>query len=127
MMELTSHHRKYYGASFSPQKPVADRCAKQIWDGGISYQCANKRGYGQEGAFCKMHDPERVKAKADTRYAAWEAKSKAREHAHRFANNGRNFYMALARIAAGEFFDPIADPVTIAAQAIKGIDPPEKK
>jgi len=65
MAELTSHHKERYGRYKTKADP--NRCAKGVWSShcaGNTNQCARKRGHGPEGAFCKQHDPEAAKARA---------------------------------------------------------------
>lgn len=47
--------------------------------GAIAHQCGRKRGFGKDGLYCKLHDPEAVKAKRAARTAAYDAEWKQKE------------------------------------------------
>ena len=40
---------------------------------GIFFQCLRKRGFGPDGLYCRQHDPDAVRARADARAAAHKA------------------------------------------------------
>lgn len=84
LTKVTSLHQERYnslgGRSGSPADP--SRCCVEVSDRQrwISYsQCARKRGYGPEGAYCKQHDPSAVKKRNDEREAAY-AEERARQN-----------------------------------------------
>ena len=76
-MEPTKHHKPYgYISSISPDP---NRCAKVTTSSVISsHQCKNKRHPDTlDGAFCKVHCPDRKKAKREKKYAEWVAERQA--------------------------------------------------
>ena len=53
-----------------PKDPA--RCIHEVYGtSGITHQCSKKRGHGEDGLYCKQHDPEAVKA----RWKAQEAEA----------------------------------------------------
>jgi hypothetical protein len=117
--ELSSFHSKYYGASYSPQKPDAERCCEGIYGDWRSHQCKRKRGYGPEEAYCKTHDPVAVKAKNDAQSAKWAAEWAEAEAKRKLASNAQNFLDSLRLIADGH-----NDPRSLAIEAIKDFPTP---
>lgn len=80
--------------------PDYSRCCEQVWSRerwSRHYQCTKPRGHGPDGAYCKQHDPDVVKA----RHAAADARSKAKWNKERHQIHGRTFFDALVKIAAG--------------------------
>lgn len=119
LTKLTSLHRSEYGLNMGRNRPDPARCCVEVrgterW---ANYsQCARKRGYGPEGAYCKQHDPDAVKARnaareAD-RKAEWAEKSRKWElerlaprmkSALEAIRDGHNDPAALAREVLAEF------------------------
>ena len=57
-----------------------DLCIEEVYEKGRgwgSYQCSRPRGYGEDGLYCRQHDPETVKARREARLLAskkqWDA------------------------------------------------------
>lgn len=106
-----------YGDSFAKRPPDMTRCCEEVtryignWP--HSGQCARKRGYGPDGAYCKQHDPEAAakrKAEVDEREAV-------RWRKQRLEWAGPRFYVVLKQIADGH-----NDPRSIAREAIAAYD-----
>jgi hypothetical protein len=75
-----------------PEKP--DRCIEEVQEsgrGGRFYQCLRARGFGEGGLYCKQHDPESVKARAEERDSKYRAKRKAEDA--RWENFGVGAYL----------------------------------
>ena len=112
MTEDNALYPEKYGAW---QRPDYSRCCEEVSANGSWWgaQCSRKRGYGPHGAYCKQHDPEAVKARRDEAAAVYREKRRRRL----IESYGPRFHAALKKIAAGA-----DDPVSIAAEAIKGIE-----
>jgi hypothetical protein len=103
MTERSTLYPKKYGTwAGYPQgnPPNYGLCCERIFGalgspGG--HQCNRKRGHGPDGAYCKQHDPEAVKA----RRIAASARYNAEMNEARYGWNGRKFYAALVEIAEG--------------------------
>ncbi len=113
MIEKSVLYKEKYGAwAGDPegQKPDFEHCCVEVyrWPGGTG-QCSKKRGYGPEGAYCKQHDPEAVKARS----AAIRARSTQKWNEQRYDWHGRTFFQALSQIAEGH-----NDPRTLAQETI---------
>lgn len=103
-MTLLDHYPKAYGAwagNPAGSTPNHDNCCFEVsrahgrW---TSFgQCTRKRGFGPDGAFCKTHDPEAVKARQEASHVAWRDK----HNKERYSWNGRSFYNVLKQIADG--------------------------
>lgn len=99
----TTLYKKAYGAwAGFPEghKPDYSLCCEEIstnerWS--KQYQCGRKRGHGPDGAYCKQHDPEAVKARRE----ATDAKQREKWNVKRYEIHGRTFFEALEKIAAG--------------------------
>lgn len=52
-----------YGHGLGLRKEDKTRCVKAVWSGFTSSQCSKKRGFGENGEYCKVHDPEYIKKK----------------------------------------------------------------
>ncbi len=73
---------KYYGFAWAQRRPDITRCIKSVHDVGRSvgfHQCNRKRGFGPEGLYCAIHDPEKVKARDDSRQAKWNKEAEIRQ------------------------------------------------
>jgi len=72
-------------------------CATVVRSRELPRQCSKLRGWGPDKAYCKHHDPARVKEKSDAaerRYnEAWRQR--------RYEVHGRGFFAVLEKIAAG--------------------------
>lgn len=118
MTELTSYHRKGYGSNtFERVPPDPERCAEMVSDRDTRWprfhQCRFKRGYGPEGAFCKIHDPEAKRRRDAEKEARWK-----REHRARMRGAcGPKFLDALRRIADGH-----NDPRGLAREIVDEFD-----
>lgn len=105
MTETALENRLYkpdYGYGLhGVKKPDYSLCCVEVCrpQGGWTYfgQCAKKRGYGPDGAYCKTHDPATVAARQEKANASYKAKS----NAERYSWHGRAFYNALKQIAEG--------------------------
>lgn len=106
-----------YGDSFAKRPPDMTRCCEEVtryignWP--HSGQCARKRGYGPDGAYCKQHDPEA----ATKRRAEVDEREAARWRKQRLEWAGPCFYAVLKQIADGH-----NDPRSIAREAIAAYD-----
>lgn len=96
------------------QRPDHEYCCVEIYPnerGGAAHrhQCNRKRGHGPDGAYCKQHDPEIVKARkrevAAQQEEAWQKR--------RLEFGGKAFFDALVMIAAGH-----NDPRALAQKTI---------
>lgn len=57
------------------------RCIKAVHGGErwpSFHQCRRKRGYGPDGLYCKIHDPEAVKKRESESIERWEHKLKVK-------------------------------------------------
>ena len=57
------------------------RCIEEVMESGrgsFFYQCRKKRGHGEGGLYCKIHDPEYIKARQQSRQAGWDKESAER-------------------------------------------------
>lgn len=76
-------------------------CCEEVWERNMrwsrAYQCSKKRGHGPDGAYCKQHDPDVVKARQE------KSEKRAREkiNKERYKLYGRTFFDALEKIANG--------------------------
>lgn len=76
--EQSPLYKEKYGAwagQPAGNKPDFKRCCEEVWSRerwSRHYQCHKPRGHGPDGAYCKQHDPEVVKA----RKAAVDARGK---------------------------------------------------
>jgi hypothetical protein len=115
--DFKAEFRSYYGYHFQKFQPDYTRCCEQVHGtsraDGI-YQCRRKNGFGPNGAYCKQHDPDAVKAKAAARQAEYDAKG-AREIARWKATAALE--PALRQIAAGH-----NDPRSLAESVIAALD-----
>lgn len=96
-----SHYRKEYGMNMGKSGPDLTRCCVEVGRDMGRWtqfgQCANRRGFGPDKAYCKTHDPAVVEA----RKAKVHAQQTAKHNAHRYEWHGRTFYNALKQIAEG--------------------------
>src|SRR5688572_26989307 len=55
---------------YGQNKPWPDRCIESVHDGGraVSFHQCTRKPVTTDGKYCRIHDPERIKAKN----AAWE-------------------------------------------------------
>lgn len=104
MIEQSSLYKNKYGAwAGMPQghKPDMALCCAEVADNSMRWphyhQCSKKRGHGPDGAYCKQHDPDVVKA----RDAASAARATAKWNKERYQWYGRTFFDALVKIAEG--------------------------
>jgi len=82
-------------------KPDYARCCERVFGDRSSppggHQCQRPRGHGPDGAYCKQHDPDAVKA----RNAASTARYNEKRNRERYQWYGREFFDALVKIAEG--------------------------
>jgi hypothetical protein len=104
MSETTAAYEEKYGAwagFTNGHKPDFARCCVEVTDYSTRWpryhQCSKKRGHGPDGAYCKQHDPEAVKARRD----ASTARSNEKMNKERYGWYGRKFFGALQKIAEG--------------------------
>lgn len=103
---LTRHHLTHYGGGV-PADP--ERCCISVWGQGEKRprQCRLRRGYGPDGAYCSLHNPEAVRGRET------KAKEDRRARMERVARENRLrayaplFCGVLVRIASGEEADPV--------------------
>jgi hypothetical protein len=102
--EQSSHYEDKYGAwaGFpAGHKPNFALCCEEVSDNSTRWpryhQCSKKRGHGPDGAYCKQHDPEVVKA----RRAASDARGQEAWNKRLIESYGKTFYDALVKIADG--------------------------
>ena len=109
-----TYKNKYGAWAGNPEGHAPDlaRCCEEVWSNERwprATQCSRKRGHGPDGAYCKQHDPEAVKA----RQAASDAKYNAEFNKRRYELHGRKFFDVLKVIADGH-----NDPRTLARETI---------
>lgn len=115
MIEQSSLYPKSYGVWAGNREghpPDYTRCCATVssherWS--RCYQCKKPRGHGPDGAYCKQHDPDAVKARRDASEARWNESWKKR----RYEIHGHAFFDALVKIADGH-----NDPRSLARQTI---------
>lgn len=100
--QSTLYQQKYGAWAGNPagRKPDFTKCCEQIWTRerwSRHMQCSRPRGHGPDGAYCKQHDPEVVKA----RKAAMDARSKESWNKRMMEVYGKTFFDALVKIAEG--------------------------
>lgn len=81
-------------------KPDFSRCCEEVWSRerwSRHYQCTRPRGHGPDGAYCKQHDPEVVKARND----ASNARGKEAWRKRMIEAYGKKFFDTLVKIADG--------------------------
>lgn len=63
-----------YGRAYAKQSPDYNRCCARVYSDAhrASYQCKRKNGHGLHGAYCKIHDPEKVAARREAQLSAWQ-------------------------------------------------------
>lgn len=102
-MTEQAHYKEKYGAwaGFpAGHKPDLSRCCEAVWSRerwSRQYQCTKPRGYGPDGAYCKQHDPQAVKA----RRAAADTRGKIAWRKRMLEAHGSSFFDALTKIAEG--------------------------
>jgi len=80
-MEKTKDGLRIYGSwagNPTGHKEDVTRCIESVYGnerGAIPHQCDRKRGHGEDGLYCKQHDPNKVKAAAADRTARYEAEN----------------------------------------------------
>jgi hypothetical protein len=106
-------YKAEYGDSIARRPPDLTRCCEEVtrYIGGWPHygQCARKRGFGPDQAYCKQHDPEA----AAKRRAEVEAREWARYNKSRLEWAGPRFFAVLEKIANGH-----NDPRSLAQEAI---------
>lgn len=118
--ELTSLHQKSYGLDHSKHKPDPARCCVEVYgrERWASFsQCARKRGFGPEQAYCKQHDPAVVKAKRDASEAKYQASMKVSRDKWHLERHAPALLAALRQIADGD-----NDPRAVAADVLATFD-----
>lgn len=103
-IERSPLYRDKYGAwaGFpAGHKPDLALCCEEVADNSTRWpryhQCQRKRGHGPDGAYCKQHDPEAVKAqRAASDVRGQEAWNKRLLEAY-----SKTFYDVLVKIADG--------------------------
>jgi len=102
-VEKSPLYKEKYGAWAghpAGNKPDLQRCCEEVWSRerwSRHHQCGKPRGHGPDGAYCKQHDPEVVKA----RKAAVDARGKEAWNKSMLEAYGKTFYDALVKIADG--------------------------
>lgn len=119
--DFKAQYRKSYGYSYNSQQPDYTRCADFVIDRYGNRQCSRPNGHGPHGAWCKQHDPDRIKAKREAdearraeEHAAWRAEQKI---ARAIAAATAALEPALRQIAAGH-----NDPRSLAESVIAALD-----
>lgn len=103
VIEKSSLYKAEYGAWAGFPKghaPDHTRCCEQVFPnerGALHHQCSKPRGHGPDGAYCKQHDPEAVKARS----AANATRSRDKWNNERYRWHGHTFFDALLKIAEG--------------------------
>lgn len=112
------HYKKIYGGWAGNPKGIAPdltRCCANLHDryhpGG--YQCTRKRGHGPEKAYCKLHDPDVVKARRDKS----EREYRIKNYANMKRAYGASFLETLRKIAEGH-----NDPRALASEAVNNFE-----
>lgn len=100
-MSDTEHYQKSYGMNMGKHGPDFERCCVEVGRDMGRWtqfgQCSKKRGFGPDKAFCKIHDPDVVKARREKAEAAYNVK----RNQERYSWYGRHFFDALKEIADG--------------------------
>ena len=78
---MTTEPRIYGQWAGNPKgfKEDVTRCIESVYPPGratIPDQCQRKRGYGPDGLYCAIHNPEKVAARAAKQTAKWEAENR---------------------------------------------------
>lgn len=114
-MNSDLYQKSYGGWAGSPdgQRPDYTRCCievgRPLGRTTMFGQCLKPRGHGPDGAYCKIHDPDAVKARQAKQHSEYVTKhNKRREEWY-----GPEFLAALRKIAAGH-----NDPRALAAEVI---------
>lgn len=117
-MADAEHYKRAYGEWAGNPKgnvPVFTRCCANLHDryhpGG--YQCTRKRGYGPDGAYCKLHDPDAVKVRREKA----DQEHRRKHYADMKRAYGSSFLEVLRKIAAGH-----NDPRSLAAETVDNFD-----
>lgn len=81
---MTEKLRVYgaWGGNPKGQPEDKTRCIKSVHPphrGAIAKQCSNRRGFGPSGEYCRIHDPEAVRARNQTREAKYAAERESLE------------------------------------------------
>lgn len=101
-----------WGGNPKGNRPDFTRCCESVHGRGfdmIGHQCRKSRGQGPDEAYCKQHDPDRVKARQD------ESRQAYRDKVNKLQVQwyGATFLAALREIEAGH-----NDPRTLAREVI---------
>lgn len=101
MIERSSLYPEYYGLHYQKNAPDYSRCCESVRQADSRWpryhQCVRKRGHGPDGAYCKQHDPEAVKARDE----ASRKRSDEQYQNRRYEWHGRSFFDVLVKIAEG--------------------------
>jgi hypothetical protein len=114
-MENRLYKTRYgaWGGRPSGNPPDFTRCCYEVFSserGVMHHQCANRRNAGPDKAYCKVHDPEAVKARA----AASDRKYRDETNRQQVQWHGSSFLAALRQIADGH-----NDPRSLAREVIE--------
>ena len=98
--EFYSLYQARYGRSYGSHAADYSKCCKAVYDPDTraSWQCKRPNGHGEQGAYCKQHDPLVVSAKRNARSAKWKAEWAAKDRDAEFTRAARQ---AIRDIAAG--------------------------
>lgn len=114
MSDRDQYKDKYGSWAGNPagRKPDYKLCCFEVFPsgrGGIWHQCNKKRGFGPDGAYCKIHDPDYVEMKRKKEHKEYVLKT----NKQRYQWHGKNFFDALEVIANGH-----NDPRSLAVEVI---------
>ena len=85
------------------------KCIEEVWESGrgmFHHQCNRKRGYGKDGLYCKIHNPEYIAKKNAERDAKYEKELSQ----NRIAHSGKLFYTTCKELVEKDNFGSIRLP-----------------
>ena len=118
----STHYKSCYGNWVGAPKghaPDYARCCAEVayppsWQ---HRQCTRKRGHGPDGAYCKQHDPDAVRAKRLAQQEKWEKEWAASRLDARHKAHAPAMLAALRQIAEGH-----NDPRELAAGIVAAFE-----
>jgi hypothetical protein len=81
--ELDKDGKRRYGVGMAERDEDPARCIEQVWENTrwpSAHQCNRKRGHGEGGLWCKIHDPVAVKARQAASHAKFEREMENSPH-----------------------------------------------
>ncbi len=117
-MTKISNGKRIYGAwAGDPAGTPEDtaRCIEEVMGSGRdmhSYQCGKKRGHGEGGLYCRIHDPEYVKAKLQARQDVWDKET---------AESTAKYKLEFTAVKACKEINP-DNPQAVAERIVKAVN-----